>query len=90
MSPLAAEMLGRMPEREAPDMSGQLTSPMPGLLVSLEVEEGQGVKIGEPLAVIEAMKMENQLFAERDGVVAKIHLTPGDSLDVGQLILELT
>ncbi len=89
MSPLAAEMLGRMPEKEAPDTSGQLTSPMPGLLVSLEVEEGQDVKIGEPLAVIEAMKMENQLFAERDGVVAKIHLTPGDSLDVGELILEL-
>ena len=89
MSPLAAEMLGRMPKKEAPDTSGQLTSPMPGLLVSLEVEEGQDVKIGEPLAVIEAMKMENQLFAERDGVVAKIHLTPGDSLDVGELILEL-
>jgi len=89
MSPLAAEMLSRMPEKEAPDTSGQLTSPMPGLLVSLEVEEGQEVKIGEPLAIIEAMKMENQLFAERDGVVAKIHLAPGDSLDVGQLILEL-
>jgi len=89
MSPLAADMLSRMPEKEAPDTSGQLTSPMPGLLVSLEVEEGQEVKIGEPLAIIEAMKMENQLFAERNGVVAKIHLTPGDSLDVGQLILEL-
>ena len=89
LTPLAAEMLARMPEKEKPDTSKQLISPMPGLLVSVEVMEGQEVKLGEPLAVVEAMKMENQLFAEADGVVATIHLEPGDSLDVGQLILEL-
>ena len=89
MTPLAAEMLARMPEKVAPDASNRLFSPMPGLLVSIAVQEGEEVSLGEPLAVVEAMKMENQLFAERDGIVAKLHLKPGDSLEVGQLILEL-
>ncbi len=89
LSPLAAEMLARMPEKEKPDTSKQVISPMPGLLVSLSVAEGEEVKQGEPVAVIEAMKMENQLFAESDGTVAKIHFEPGDSLDVGALIIEL-
>ncbi len=89
LSPLAAEMLARMPEKEKPDTSKQVISPMPGLLVSLSVAEGEEVKQGEPVAVIEAMKMENQLFAESDGTVAKIHFGPGDSLDVGALIIEL-
>ena len=61
---------------------------MPGLLVSIAVAEGQEVKAGEELAVIEAMKMENVLRAERDGKIAKIHATPGDSLAVDQVILE--
>jgi propionyl-CoA carboxylase alpha chain len=65
-----------------------LLSPMPGLLVSLAVVEGQEIKAGEALAVIEAMKMENLLRAERDGLVAKIHAQPGDSLAVDQVILE--
>ncbi len=89
LSPLAAEMLARMPEKEKPDTSKQVISPMPGLLVSLSVAEGEEVKQGEPVAVIEAMKMENQLFAESDGIVAKIHFEPGNSLAVGALIIEL-
>ncbi|MEK9676978.1 MAG: acetyl/propionyl/methylcrotonyl-CoA carboxylase subunit alpha [Rhodospirillaceae bacterium] len=89
LSPLAAEMLARMPEKEKPDTSKQVISPMPGLLVSLSVAEGDVVKQGEPVAVIEAMKMENQLFAESDGTVAKIHFEPGNSLAVGALIIEL-
>jgi propionyl-CoA carboxylase alpha chain len=89
LSPLAAEMLARMPEKEKPDTSKQVISPMPGLLVSLSVAEGEEVKQGEPVAVIEAMKMENQLFAESDGTVAKIHFEPGNSLAVGALIIEL-
>jgi propionyl-CoA carboxylase alpha chain len=89
MSSLAAELLNRMPAKKAADTSKQLISPMPGLLVSVEVEVGQEVESGEALAVVEAMKMENQLFAERAGVVGKIYLEPGDSLEVGQLILEL-
>jgi propionyl-CoA carboxylase alpha chain len=89
MSSFAAELLNRMPAKQATDTSKQLISPMPGLLVSVEVEIGQEVERGEALAVVEAMKMENQLFAERAGVVVKIYLEPGDSLEVGQIILEL-
>ena len=61
---------------------------MPGLLVSIAVAEGQEVKAGEELAVVEAMKMENVLRAERDGTVAKLRAKPGDSLAVDQVILE--
>jgi propionyl-CoA carboxylase alpha chain len=88
-SPRAAELLHHMPEKVAPDMSGFLMSPMPGLLVSLSVSEGDEVSAGEQLAVIEAMKMENALLAERDGVVAKINYEIGASLAVGDKILEL-
>jgi len=88
LSPRAAELQALMPVKEAPDTSKYLLSPMPGLLISLSVEEGQEVKAGEELAVIEAMKMENVLRAERDGVVAAIKAGPGDSLAVDQVILE--
>ena len=70
------------------DTSRPLLSPMPGLLVSLAVQEGDEVKAGEELAVLEAMKMENSLRAERNGVVAKIHFEPGASLEVGDTIME--
>ena len=62
--------------------------PMPGQVVSIAVAEGQEVKAGEALAVVEAMKMENVLRAERDGVVKRIHAEPGDSLAVDAVILE--
>jgi propionyl-CoA carboxylase alpha chain len=61
---------------------------MPGLVVSIAVAVGQEVKAGETLAVVEAMKMENVLKAERDGVIAKIEAKPGDSLAVDAVILE--
>ena len=77
-----------MPVKAPPDLSAFLLSPMPGLLMSLKVEEGQDVKAGEELAVVEAMKMENVLRAERDGKVAKVHAAPGESLAVDQAILE--
>jgi propionyl-CoA carboxylase alpha chain len=88
MNPRAAELLRYMPEKAPPDTSKQLLSPMPGLLVSIAVEEGQEVKAGEELAVLEAMKMENTLRAERSGVVAKIHFEPGASLEVDQPIMD--
>ena len=69
-------------------MSGYLLSPMPGLLVSVAVSEGQNVHAGEELAVIEAMKMENTLLAERDCVVTKINYKPGASLAVDDPIME--
>ncbi len=83
-----AELAARMPKKEPPDLSRFLLSPMPGLLVSLAVESGAEVKAGQELAVVEAMKMENVLRAERDGTVAKIHAEPGASLAVDQVILE--
>ena len=88
LSPRAAELSKLMPVKAAPDMSKYLLSPMPGLLVSLAVAEGQDVKAGEVLAVVEAMKMENILRAERDGVIGKIHAKAGDSLAVDQKIVE--
>ncbi len=61
---------------------------MPGLVRSIQVAEGQEVKAGEPLCIVEAMKMENVLRAERDGTVLKIHAAEGDSLPVDALIME--
>jgi propionyl-CoA carboxylase alpha chain len=89
LSPRAAELLAMMPEKEPADTSRLLLSPMPGLLTQLSVDEGQEVKAGEALAIVEAMKMENVLRAERDGKVAKLCAKPGDSLAVDQVILEL-
>ncbi len=77
-----------MPEKMPPDLSQFLLSPMPGLLVSVAVEEGQSVKAGEELAVVEAMKMENILRAEKDVVIAKVSATAGESLVVDQVIIE--
>jgi propionyl-CoA carboxylase alpha chain len=88
LPPRAAELLAQMPVKQAPDLSRFLLSPMPGLLVSLAVGEGQEVKAGEELAVVEAMKMENVLRAERDGRVKEIRAKAGDSLAVDQVILE--
>jgi propionyl-CoA carboxylase alpha chain len=89
LTPRAAEMMRHMPAKEPPDMSGFLLSPMPGLLVSVAVEEGDEVRAGEELAVLEAMKMENTLYAERDGRVKKINFEPGASLAVDDKIMEL-
>ena len=87
-APRAAELYRIMPQQKKADLSGFLLAPMPGLLVKLSVEEGQSVKAGEELAVIEAMKMENVLRAPDDGVIAKIIASLGDSLTVDQVILE--
>jgi len=86
--PAAAAALALMPEKPKALSSRHLLSPMPGLLVSLAVGAGQEVKAGEELAVVEAMKMENVLRAERDGTVTRLCAQPGDSLAVDQVILE--
>ena len=88
LRPRVAQLAATMPAKEPPDMSKFLLSPMPGLLVSVAVADGQRVKAGEELAVIEAMKMENVLRAEQDGEVKAIHASPGDSLTVDQKIVE--
>ena len=87
-TPNEAELALLMPEKIAPDTSKLLLCPMPGLVVSIDVEEGDEVKAGQKLAVVEAMKMENILKAERDGVIAKIHARPGDSLAVDAVIMD--
>ena len=87
-SPRAAELAALMPEKVAPDTSKYLLCPMPGLVVSIAVSEGQDVKAGETLAVVEAMKMENVLRAERDAKVEKIVAEPGQSLAVDEVIIE--
>ena len=82
-----AELAALMPERVVPDLSKHLLCPMPGLVVALLVEEGQEVTVGQPLCTIEAMKMENTLKAEKDGVIEKINVAPGDSLAVDAVIM---
>ncbi|MEG0921137.1 MAG: biotin/lipoyl-containing protein, partial [Comamonas sp.] len=88
LSNLGAELYKMMPYKAPPDLSKFLLSPMPGLLVDVAVQPGQKVQAGEKLAVIEAMKMENILFASQDGVVGKISAAKGDSLAVDDIILE--
>ncbi|MCS6810213.1 MAG: acetyl-CoA carboxylase biotin carboxylase subunit [Tepidimonas sp.] len=88
VSPRIAELHRLMPHKAAPDMSRYVLSPMPGLLVDVAVQPGQRVQAGERVAVIEAMKMENILFAPADGVVAKVLASKGESLVVDQPIVE--
>jgi len=87
-SPLAAAFARHMPEKKAADTSRFLLCPMPGLIVSIDVKEGDEVKAGQTLAVVEAMKMENVLKAERDVTVSKIKAKKGDTLAVDDVILE--
>ena len=88
LAPGVAELNKLMPIKQPPDTSKLLLSPMPGLLVSISVEAGQEVKAGEQLCVVEAMKMENVLRAERDAVVAAVKAEAGASLTVDQVIVE--
>ncbi|MGE0565563.1 MAG: acetyl-CoA carboxylase biotin carboxylase subunit [Pseudolabrys sp.] len=83
-----AEYAKLMPVKQNADSGKHVRCPMPGLVVSIAVSEGQEVKAGEPVAVVEAMKMENVLRAEIDGTVKKIHAKKGDSLAVDAVILE--
>jgi propionyl-CoA carboxylase alpha chain len=83
-----AELAALMPEKADADAGKQLLCPMPGLVKAISVKSGQEVKAGEPLCIVEAMKMENVLRAERDAVVAKIHAHEGDSLAVDAVIME--
>jgi propionyl-CoA carboxylase alpha chain len=88
MSPRMAELHKLMPFKAPPDLSRFVLSPMPGLLVEVAVTPGQKVQAGERVAVIEAMKMENVLFAAQDGVVKKVVANKGESLTVDQMIVE--
>ena len=88
VSPRMAELYRQMPFKAPPDLSRFVLSPMPGLLVDVAVTVGQKVQAGERVAVIEAMKMENVLFAAQDGVVKSVLASKGESLTVDQVIVE--
>ena len=88
LEPHSAALYHLMPRKVAPDLSHLTLSPMPGLLVSVAVTEGAEVKAGDALVVIEAMKMENVIRAERDGTVLCVHAEPGEALEVDQQIIE--
>jgi propionyl-CoA carboxylase alpha chain len=88
LRPRVAELSRLMPEKIAPDTSNLLLCPMPGMIVSIHVAEGDEVQEGQQLAIVEAMKMENVLRAEKKAVVRKILAKPGDSLAVDAVIME--
>jgi len=88
LSKRASELSVHMLHKEPEDLSKFLLSPMPGLLVSISVSEGDSVKVGDELVVVEAMKMENSLRAVQNGVVSAVRSAVGDSLAVDQVILE--
>ncbi|WP_210484317.1 acetyl-CoA carboxylase biotin carboxylase subunit [Microvirga antarctica] len=85
-----AELASLMPEKQVADTGKVLLCPMPGLVKAILVKVGQEVKVGEPLCMVEAMKMENVLRAERDGTIAKINAKEGDSLAVDAVIMEFS
>ncbi len=87
-TPAHAELVRLMPEKIEPDTSNLLLCPMPGVVVSVLVKEGDEVQDGQALAVVEAMKMENTLRAEKKAVVSKINATAGDNLAVDAVIME--
>jgi len=88
LSPRAAELDRHMLERVAPDRSGQILSPMPGMVTQIRVQEGDEVRAGAAVVVIEAMKMENLLYAVRDGVIATVLVQPGEAVQADQVLLE--
>jgi len=87
-TPRVAELARLMPVKLPPDTSKMLLCPMPGVITSIAVKEGDEVQEGQALATVEAMKMENVLRAERRGIVKKIAVEPGASLAVDELIME--
>jgi propionyl-CoA carboxylase alpha chain len=84
----AAELAALMPEKTPPDTSNLLLCPMPGLVISIAVSEGDEVQEGQALATVEAMKMENILRAEKKAVIGKINVLAGDSMAVDDIIME--
>ncbi len=88
MAPHVAALAALVPQKRLVNASKELRCPMPGLVVRIDVAAGQTVRAGEPLAVVEAMKMENVLRAERDATVARLAVAAGDTLAVDDVIME--
>ncbi len=89
LSPRSAELHHKLPPRKLADTSKLIVSPMPGLVVSISVEPGQEVKSGEGVVVVEAMKMQNIIRAETDGVVKTVGFKPGDPVAADEILVEL-
>ncbi|MES2082642.1 MAG: acetyl/propionyl/methylcrotonyl-CoA carboxylase subunit alpha [Pseudomonadota bacterium] len=88
LTPRSAELHRKLPPKQAADTSKLILSPMPGLVVTLDVVLGQAVQAGQAVAVVEAMKMQNIIRAERDGVVKTIGAKPGDSVAADEVLVE--
>ena len=88
LTPRSAELHHKLPPKKAADTSKMILSPMPGLVVTLDVEVGQQVRSGEQVAIIEAMKMQNIIRAERDGVVKSVGAKSGDSVAADEVLIE--
>lgn len=88
LTPLSAELHERLPEKTPPDTSRMVISPMPGLVVSMDVKEGEEVKEGQVICIIEAMKMQNIIRAERDGVIKTVGAQTGDSVAADDVLAE--
>jgi propionyl-CoA carboxylase alpha chain len=84
----SAELHEKLPPKQAADTSKMVLSPMPGLVVSLDVAPGREVRSGEQVAIIEAMKMQNIIRAERDGVVKAVNAKAGDSVAADEVLIE--
>ena len=87
-TPNVADLHARLPEKEKPDTSKLIISPMPGLVVSMDVELGQEVQEGEAVCVVEAMKMQNIIRAEANGTVKAINVGAGDSVAADEIMVE--
>ncbi len=88
LTPLSADLHGKIPAKAPPDTSRLVVSPMPGLVVSMDVGEGEEIKAGQVICVIEAMKMQNIIRAERDGLVSKVGAKAGDSVAADDVLAE--
>jgi propionyl-CoA carboxylase alpha chain len=88
-TPRGAELHKKIPPKAPADTSKLIVSPMPGLVVSIDIEAGKEVKAGEGVAVVEAMKMQNIIRAERDGVVKKVNVAAGASVAADEVMIEL-
>ncbi|MGF1562072.1 MAG: acetyl-CoA carboxylase biotin carboxylase subunit [Geminicoccaceae bacterium] len=86
----AAELAARIPYKEPPDFSKLVMAPMPGVILRINVAVGQEVKIGQEVAILEAMKMENVLRAERDGVVEVVNVKAGDTVSADAVLIAFT
>ena len=90
LTPVSADLHARLPAKIPPDTSRLVVSPMPGLVVSMDVAQGEEVKEGQVLCVIEAMKMQNIIRAERDGVIKLVGAKAGDSVAADDVLAEFS